>query len=181
MTNIENSEFEILANPILNDDKFILLKNDRHHGTNKYDHCKRVGYVSYKLAKFFNCDYEKIVKPALLHDFFYGERTEKPENDYLAHPVTSAKNAEYYFNASEEEQSIIKTHMFHFACIKKLLPFIGNKTKYKLKEVKPKSKEAWLVCVSDLLVSIKEFSEYRVVYQAAVLLLFGINIISINK
>lgn len=181
MTNIDNVEFEMLASNILQDDKFLLLKNDRHHGTTKYDHCKRVGYLSYKLAKFFNCDYRKIIRPALLHDFFYGERTEKKENDYLKHPNTSAINAAYYYNASEDEQDIIKTHMFHFACVRKLLPTFKKEDRYKLKDVKPKSKEAWIVCFSDLLVSIKEFSEYRVGYGAAVVMLFALNFISINK
>ena len=72
MINTPDEEFLELANDILNDDKFKLLKNDRHHGSNKYDHCKRVSYVSYRIAKFFNSDYKSIVRPALLHDFFYG-------------------------------------------------------------------------------------------------------------
>lgn len=182
MTYIDNEEFEVLAKDILEDNRFQLLKKDRHHGTNKYDHCKRVGYVSYKLAKFFNCDYKKVVRPALLHDFFYGERTEKPENDYLAHPLTSAINAKECFNVTKEEQDIIKTHMFHFACIKKLCPFInGFKNKVSLKENKPKSKEAWIVCASDLIVSIEEFRKYRFNYSVAVLMMFFINFISVNK
>lgn len=181
MTNIENEEFEILAKDILEDEKFKLLKKDRHHGTNKYDHCTRVGYVSYKLAKFFNCDYKSIVKPALLHDFFFGERTEKEENNYLAHPTTSAENAKYYFNATEKEQDIIKTHMFHFAVCRTLCPLIDLKQKPELKKNMPKSKEAWIVCASDLIVSIEEFRQFRLNYSFAVLLLFFINFISVNK
>lgn len=181
MTNIENQEFEILANDILEDEKFKLLKKDRHHGTNKYDHCKRVGYVSYKLAKFFNCDYKSIVRPALLHDFFYGERTEKPENDYLAHPYTSAENAKHYYNITEKEQDIIKTHMFHFAICRAIFPFISWKQKPNLKKNKPQTKEAWIVCASDLIVSVEEFRQFKLNYSFAVLLLFFINFISVNK
>ena len=181
MTNIENEEFEILAKDILEDEKFKLLKKDRHHGTNKYDHCTRVGYVSYKLAKFFNCDYKSIVKPALLHDFFYGERTEKPENNYLAHPITSAENAKHYFNATKKEQDIIKTHMFHFAFLRTLFPFIALKQKPELKKNTPRSKEAWIVCAADLVVSVREFTEFKLSYSVAVLTLFFINFISLNK
>lgn len=179
MTNIKNEEFEILAKDILEDENFKLLQKDRHHGTNKYDHCKRVSYVSYRLAKFFNCDYERIVKPALLHDFFYGERTDKDENSYLAHPITSASNAKYYYGINEKDQEIIKTHMFHYALLKRFVPF--KKEKIVLKEIKPKSKEAWIVCASDLLVSISEFRRYRVNYSMAVFLLFFINFITVNK
>ena len=181
MTNIENEEFEILAKDILEDEKFKLLQRDRHHGTNKYDHCTRVGYVSYKLAKFFNCDYESIVRPALLHDFFFGERTEKAENNYLAHPVTSAENAKHYFKISEHEQDIIKTHMFHFAFLRTIFPFIDFKQKPELKKNTPRSKEAWIVCIADLIVSIKEFGIFKVGYSFALIMLFFINFISINK
>lgn len=181
MIDNDNQEFELLAKDILENDKFKILKNDNHHGTNKYDHCKRVAYVSYKLAKFFNCDYQSIVRPALLHDFFFGERTEKEENNYLSHQYTSAENAKHYFNISENEEEIIKTHMFHFALMRTVFPFIDLKQKPNLKKNTPKSKEAWIVCLADLIVSTKEFSTFKIGYSAAVLLLFCINLITINK
>lgn len=179
--NNPNSEFDLLAQDILESEAFLLLKKDRHHGTNKYDHCKRVGLVSYKLAKFFNCDYKQVVRPALLHDFFYGERKSKPENGYLSHPKVSANNAKHFFNATVKEQSIIKTHMYHYAILNRILPFISSEAKFSLREMRPKSREAWIVCAADLIVSVSEFREYRVDYGMAVLLLFFINFISVNK
>lgn len=181
MINTQDEEFLELAKDILNDDKFKLLKQDRHHGSNKYDHCKRVSYVSYKIAKFFNTDYKGIVRPALLHDFFYGERTEKPENSYLEHPKTSAANAKYYYNINEKEESIIKTHMFHHLVLRKIFPFINIHENAKLKESAPKSKEAWIVCFSDLVVSIAEAGKYKVNYSVYLMALFLINIITMNK
>ena len=181
MMNSQDEEFNNLACEVLNDEKFKLLKKDRHHGTNKYDHCKRVSYVSYKIAKFFNIDYKKIVRPALLHDFFYGERTEKPENAYLEHPKTSAANARYYFNVDEEEESIIRTHMFHFLVLRKLLPFISFRDNGKFKDNTPKSKEAWIVCFSDLLVSVVEAGKYKVNYSVYLIGLFLLNIFTVNR
>ena len=181
MFNTQDEEFLELAKDILNDEKFKLLKKDRHHGSNKYDHCKRVSYMSYKIAKFFNIDYKSIVRPALLHDFFYGERKEKPENSYLEHPKTSAANAKYYFNVNEKEQSIIRTHMFHHLILRKLFPFINLHENAKLKDNKPESKEGWIVCFSDLLVSIGEASKYKINYGVYVFFLFLFNVFTINR
>ena len=181
MINTPDNEFLELANDLLNDDKFKLLKKDRHHGSNKYDHCKRVSYLSYRIAKFFNSDYKSIVRPALLHDFFYGERTEKPENSYLEHPKTSAANAKYYYNIDEKEENIIKTHMFHHVLLKKLCPFINAREHAKIKDNVPQSKEAWIVCVSDLLVSIGEAGKYKVNYSVYLIALFLLNIFTVNR
>ena len=181
MINTQDIEFLELAKDILEDDKFKLLKKDRHHGSNKYDHCRRVSYLSYKIAKFFNTDYKSIVRPALLHDFFYGERTEKPENSYLEHPKTSAANAKYYYDINEKEESIIKTHMFHYLVLRKLFPFIKSRENAKLKDNAPKSKEAWIVCFSDLVVSIGEASKYKVNYSVYLIALFLINIFTVNR
>lgn len=182
MTNSQDEEFLKLAKDILNDENFKLLKKDRHHGnTNKYDHCRRVSYLSYKLAKFFNFDYKHIVRPALLHDFFYGERTEKPENSYLEHPKTSVLNAKYYYNIDKEEESIIRTHMFHHLLARKICPLINLKENASIKESIPKSREAWIVCAADMFVAFGEFGKYIVNYNVCLFLLFIFNFLTVNR
>ena len=168
-------EYKSIAKDILNNEKFLELKKDRHHGTNKYDHCKRVSYLSYLLAKLFHADVNSSVRAGLLHDFFFGERTAKAENSYLKHPNTSAKNAIKYFNISDNEADIIRTHMFHHVIVKKILPFVNFKEKAKVKDYVPKSREGHIVCISDLLVSVFEFSKYQVNYQVYLYMLFLIN------
>ena len=101
---------------------------------------------------------------------------EKPENSYLRHPVTAASNAKRYFNVTELEAEAIKTHMFHHVLIKKIFPFINPKEKASIKEFKPKSKEGWIICASDLIVSIGECERFQFSYafNVAVLLVFNI-------
>lgn len=176
----DNYEYYRLADNILNNDYFLALKKDNHHGTNKYDHCKRVSYVSFKLAKLFKANCKEAVRAGLLHDFFYGGRTEKEENSYLNHPKTSALNAKKYFNISDKEANDIKTHMFHHVIVKKILPFFNYKEKAKIKDNKPTSKEGVIICISDLLVSIYEFEKYRLQYGISLTVLFILNLLTIQ-
>jgi len=176
----DNYEYYRLAGNILSNDYFLELKKDNHHGTNKYDHCKRVSYVSFKLAKLFKADCKSVVRSGLLHDFFYGERTAKDENSYLKHPITSANNAKKYFNVSEKEAEDIRTHMFHHVLVKKILPFINYKEKATLKETRPKSKEGAIICFSDFLVSVYEFEKFKLRYGVSLTFLFLINLLTIR-
>jgi len=175
-----NNEYYKIAENILNNEYFLELKKDIHHGTNKYDHCRRVSLLSYKLAKLFKADQIEVVRAGLLHDFFFGERTEKDENSYLNHPKTSVKNAKQYFNITDKEASDIETHMFHHVIVKKLLPFINYKEKAILKEHKPKSKEGAIICFSDFLVSIYEFERFKLSYSFSIFALFIINLLTIQ-
>jgi len=176
----DNYEYYRLAENILNNEYFLQLKKDNHHGTNKYDHCRRVSYVSFKLAKLFKADCKQTVRAGLLHDFFYGERTDKEENSYLNHPNTSAINAKKYFGISDKEAEDIRTHMFHHVLVKKIFPFVNHKEKAKIKDVKPKSKEGAIICLSDLLVSIYEFEKYRFQYGISLTFLFVLNLLTIQ-
>ena len=174
------NEYYRLAGNILTNDYFLALKKDNHHGTNKYDHCKRVSYISFLLAKILKADKREVVRAGLLHDFFYGERTEKEENSYLKHPKTSAINAKKYFNVSDKEAKDIETHMFHHVLIKKILPFVNYKEKAKIKDNCPKSKEAAIICFSDLLVSVYEFEKYRLRYGISLTFVFLLNLLTLN-
>lgn len=172
-----NIEFESLVSDILNNENFLETKHDLHHGTSKYEHSIRVAKLSYRLSKFFNADVRSTARAGLLHDFFFGTRKEKPENSYLRHPVTASNNARKYFNVSKKEAEAIKTHMFHQVLLKKLFPFINHKEKVSLKEFKPKSKEGWIICASDLIISIIECERFQFSYVANVTILFVLNII----
>lgn len=172
-----NVEFESLVSDILENKYFLETKHDLHHGTSKYEHSIRVAKLSYKLSKIFKADTKSTARAGLLHDFFFGTRKEKPENSYLKHPVTASENAKKYFNVSKLESEAIKTHMFHQVLLKKLFPFINRKEKASIKEFKPKSKEGWIICASDLIVSIMECERFQFIYVANVALLLVFNII----
>ncbi len=177
MTKNNKEEFELLVSDILDNEHFLETKKDLHHGTSKYEHSLRVAKLSYKLSKIFKADSLVCARAGLLHDFFFGTRKEKPENSYLRHPVTAARNAQKYFNVTDNEAEAIKTHMFHQVVIKKLLPFINPHEKASIREFKPKSKEGWIICASDLLVSIMECERFQFTYVANVTLLLIFNII----
>lgn len=176
----KNYEYNKYAEDILNNEKFLKLKNDIHHGTNKYDHCRRVSYISYKLAKLLKADRKEVVRAGLLHDFFFGERTAKEENSYLNHPKTSVKNAKEHFKISDKEASDIETHMFHHVIVKKIFPFVNYKEKADFYENKPKSKEAGIICFADFLVSVYEFERYKLSYTFSIFALFIINLLTIQ-
>ncbi len=177
MTKNKNKEFESLVSDIINNEYFLETKKDLHHGTSKYEHSMRVAKLSYKLARIFKADIKDTTRAGLLHDFFLGTRKEKPENSYLRHPVTAMNNAKKYFNVNDIEAEAIKTHMFHQVLLKKLFPFINRKEKVSVKEFKPKSKEGWIICASDLLVSIMECERFQFTYVANVALLLVFNIL----
>ena len=171
-----NKEYKNIVNSILNNENFILLKNDNHHGSNKYDHCKRVSYLSFLLAKIFNANSKEVARAGLLHDFFYGSRTAKKENSYFQHPITSAKNAKKYFDIDENEKNIIESHMYHNATLKNIMPFTTEEEKEYFKKYKPQNKESSIVCVADLLVSFFEVITYKVSYSCGLYTLFFINL-----
>jgi len=172
-----NKEYKNIVNSILNNENFVLLKNDTHHGTSKYDHCKRVSYLSYLIAKLFKANTSESARAGLLHDFFYGGRMLKEENSYFKHPITSAKNAEKCFGIANNEKEIIETHMYHYAYFKKLTLIMSSEEKEYLENYKPKNKESKIVCIADLLVSIYEVITYKLKYSCALYMLFLINII----
>ena len=166
-----------IVSDIITNDKFKELKKDTHHSTNKYDHLLRVSKLSYKIAKHTKADVEATTRAGVLHDFFYGDRKSRIQNSYLNHPYTSANNAKEVFNISDFEADIIKTHMFHHTFFRSIFPFINPSEKVKIKEGKPKSKEAWIVCLSDLIVSAYEGLRYNVSNKTIMYAIFLYNFI----
>jgi len=174
-----NVEYKKITSEILENENFILLKNDVHHGSNKYDHCKRVSYLSFIMAKIFRGNCRSVARAGLLHDFFFGSRTEKDENDYLKHPKSSARNAKLFFNIDGNEGNIIETHMFHYALVKRFTPFLKKYQEDKVyyRECKPKNKDGVIVCAADLLVSIFEVLVFKIRYSFCLYMLFLLNLV----
>ena len=170
------NEFNDIIKNIINNNNYQVINKDIHHGTNKLEHCQRVALCSYFMTKNLKLDYKAATRGALLHDFFIGEREEYGENSYLNHPITSVKNASKYFDVSNHEKDIIKTHMFHHLFIKKILRFINPHEDANLLKSRPKSAEAWIVCGADLFVSGYEWLRFKalspVAYSTNIILLF---------
>ena len=101
------SDFEYIdiVRDIINNEEFLKLKFYRHHDNTRLDHCLKVSYNAYKLAKKFNLDYKAAARAGLLHDFFYGDLRyiNVIERKYMlnAHPYFAYYNASKIFKLNE--------------------------------------------------------------------------------
>lgn len=132
-------EFYEINRDIFENKKFNELKNYRHHGITRYEHCYNVAYLVYRITRKINKNYKEITRAALLHDFF----TNEVENmgsikRFVTHPKYALENSKKYFNISKLQEDIIISHMFP----------IGFRI--------PKYKESWLVDFIDNISSIYE-------------------------
>ena len=169
-----NKKYQEICENILNEEHFMSLKNDIHHGTNRYDHSKRVAHLSYLLTKLFKGNTVVATRAGLLHDFFNGSAKDNVELSYLNHPLVSVQNAKKYFNISLEEENIIKSHMYHYALTQKITRLKSNNVE---NVYTPTSKEGKIVCFADLLVSLYEGVVFEGRYATALYFVFLINLI----
>ena len=149
LTEKENSEFNNQINYLLNDDNIKKMKSYIQHGnTNTYAHVINVAKLSFIINKKLNlhCDTDSMIKGAMLHDFYlydWHEKDEERDKKYglhgFSHPEVSLTNAKKYFDINENEENIIRNHMWPLT-----ITHI------------PKSKEAWVVCIADKIVSLIE-------------------------
>lgn len=124
----------------------------QHGKTTVLKHCKNVAYYSLLLAKKldekFNIsfNYNNLIIGAFLHDLFLYDWHEKDKSHRLhgyRHPLTASINAKRMCHINEEVEEIIKTHMWPLT-IRKI----------------PLSKEAFIVCLVDKILALKETFEF---------------------
>lgn len=118
----------------------------QHGGTTVYAHSVRVACASYSLARklHLKLDYSALIRGALLHDYFlYDWHVKDPSHRLhgFSHPGTALRNARRDYNLTEREANIIKRHMFP------LVP------------IPPKTKEGWVVCLTDKTCALQETGE----------------------
>ena len=135
-------EYINLVNDILENEEFNKIKKITHHGLNRFDHCIRVSYYSYKISKILRLGYKDVARAGILHDFFLVDNTDvdtaKRLDVLINHPKYALINAKRYFELTEKEENIITSHMIPVA----------------LKA--PKYAESWIVDVVDNIVAILE-------------------------
>ena len=138
-----SNEYNTLVSDILDNEEFNKLKQIKHHGITRYDHCLRVSYYSYKVSKFFHLDYKAASRAGLLHDFFLDTYNKNRLHLLINHPKIALENSKKYFTISKKEENIIKSHMFPVS-----LPI-------------PTHFESWIVCISDDIAAIKERLSFK--------------------
>ena len=159
MSNINHSvendlRYRKIVKNILDNEEFNKIKNIEHHGI-----------TSYEIAKTLKLDYRQVARGGLLHDFFLSAEDRTFKDKFLStfvHPKKAEKNAIKYFDVTEKEADMIRSHMFPV-----------NLTI-------PRYAESWVVNIVDKVVGIYEFGmkfSKQLRYASNLYLLFLINIL----
>ena len=162
----KDSEYLLIINDVIENEKFKQIGNIKHHNTTRLDHSLKVSYYSYRIAKRLKLDYKDVAIGGLLHDFYdkeisdYKKITDKVKLFTIGHPQEAIINAKEIYSLSPKEEDIIRTHMFPID--------------YKL----PKYAESWVVSFVDKGLSLNEFFnkfKYKFIYISNMYLLFILN------
>lgn len=137
-----DKEYINIVSDIIDNEEFNKTKDIMHHGLNRFDHCIRVSYYSYKLCKLLKLDYKDVARAGLLHDFFLVDNsdvdTTKRLDVLINHPKYALINAKRHFELNKKEEDIIETHMFP----------VSPKP--------PKYMESWIVDIVDNAIAVGE-------------------------
>ena len=114
----KDEEYIIYVKDILDNNEYKKLKNYKHHGITRYDHCIRVSYNSYKIAKKLKLSSLEVERAGLLHDFFLVNNQKISKFDrfkvLFTHPKLALEKSKNQFILNKKEMNIIKSHMFPF-------------------------------------------------------------------
>jgi uncharacterized protein len=115
----------------------------QHGSTSVYVHSRNVAYVSLKLAAtlHWHVNEHALIRGALLHDYFlydWHDRSTRLSLHGFRHPSLALRNAQAVYALTDVEVDIIKHHMFPLTVIP------------------PKTREGFLICVSDKICSLYE-------------------------
>lgn len=114
----------------------------QHGKISTYDHCRNVVEFSCRMDKalHLHADRGTLAKGAMLHDLFlYDWHDGSHRLHGFTHAEEAARNAERLFGVDQATRHVISSHMWPL-----------NLTHI------PKSKEAWIVCCADKMVSLYE-------------------------
>ena len=152
-------EKEIIESP-----KYQTLKNDYHHGLNRYIHISHVAKYTYYVSKILRLDYISATRGAMLHDYFNEE--EYLDKEWLdkprIHPFLALNNAKKIFDLNILEENIIISHM------------------YPIGKIKPNYIESWVVTLADKGVATYEYINYKFKDKLALYIIFSINFLSMK-
>ena len=159
-------EFEHICEDILNNEQFKSLNKELHHGITRYEHSMHVAKTTHFVLKTLkNKNLKEATQAALLHDFYNDYQVENLNavEKLKSHPSIALENSKNNFNISYIQEDIISNHMF--PSTKQL----------------PKTFEGKIVSIVDKCVAAYEMAHYKMILQLSTMLLFILNLISINN
>ncbi len=122
------------------------MKSFTQHGTvSTFDHCRAVTKLSLGIDRrlHLHSDKKVLITGAMLHDYFLYDWHDKARPGQKIHGYThaaaAAKNARSHFGIDKRTHHVIHSHMWPL-----------NITRV------PRSREAWIVCAADKIVSVRE-------------------------
>lgn len=139
-------ELDSILSVIKSSENVQKMNNYIQHGSvSTFEHCENVAKLSYLIDKCFllHSDMNVLLTGAMLHDFYLYDWHEVGDGSHHFHGFTHAKraleNAKKEFNIDDETGHVIYCHMWPLNL-----------------ERLPMSKEAWIVCIADKIVSLQE-------------------------
>ncbi len=143
MTPLDREEFHLILGELMRDERVGEMKQYVQHGSiSTFDHCRNVASLCQRINRrlHLRADEEALLKGAMLHDYFLYDWHENPRDHNgwhgFAHADTALRNAKEDFAVDPRVAHIIRSHMWPL-----------NITRV------PRSREAWIVCFADKVVS----------------------------
>lgn len=151
MKPLDPKSFHNILGNLLQDERVAEMKRFVQHGSiTTYDHCRNVASISQRINRGLRlkANEDTLLKGAMLHDYFLYDWHDNPRDHNgwhgTAHAGVACRNAEKDFDIDSQTAHVIRSHMWPL-----------NITSV------PRSREAWIVCIADKLVSAQETIRHR--------------------